>query len=249
MGNRILKESIFTSNEIDALTWFEEVFFYRLIVSADDYGVYPADPVILAHVLFPKKENITRKMAENALNRLEQLKLITRYRVTGKGTFLYLTTWDRHQRLRHTHRKYPAPEEAAEEEQHETEETETTETGAAGEAAVHETATANETAEPVPPVITLPLNDGTEYPVTRADINEYASLYPAADVEAELRAMRGWCLSNEKKRKTRYGIKRFINGWLARVQDKGGSPNTSAVKTVPCPDNPYLAMACEGEAV
>ena len=83
MGNRILKESIFTSNEIDALTWFEDVFFYRLIVSADDYGVYPADPVILAHVLFPKKENITRKMAENALNRLEQLKLITRYRVTG----------------------------------------------------------------------------------------------------------------------------------------------------------------------
>lgn len=249
MGNRILKESICTSNEIDALTWFEEVFFYRLIVSADDYGVYPADPVILAHVLFPKKENITRKMAENALNRLEQLKLITRYRVTGKGTFLYLTTWDRHQRLRHTHRKYPAPEETAgEEEQLGAEETDTTaktETETAEEATGHEAATVPEEEELFPPVITLPLNDGTEYPVTREDINEYASLYPAADVEAELRAMRGWCLSNEKKRKTRYGIKRFINGWLVRVQDKGGTPNSSP-SPKPYPDNPYLAMASEG---
>ena len=60
MGNRILKESICTSNEIDALTWFEEVLFYRLIVSADDYGVYYADPILLAHTLFPRKENITR---------------------------------------------------------------------------------------------------------------------------------------------------------------------------------------------
>ena len=248
MGNRILKESICTSNEIDALTWFEEVFFYRLIVSADDYGVYPADPVVLAHVLFPKKENITRRMVENALNRLDQLKLITRYKITGKGAFLYLTTWDRHQRLRHTHRKYPAPEEAAvEEKQPEAEEKET-EKEVTEEITQHETPVTPEAAEPVPAVITLPLNDGTEYSVTQSDIPEYASLYPAVDIEAELRAMRGWCLSNEKKRKTRYGIKRFINGWLARVQDKGGTPNNSPAGK-PYPDNPYLAMACEGEAV
>ena len=51
MSNRILKESIRMSEEIDALTWFEETFFYRLIVTVDDYGVFPADPVLLMHLL------------------------------------------------------------------------------------------------------------------------------------------------------------------------------------------------------
>ena len=32
MPNRIIKESICRSEEIDSLSWFEEVLFYRLIV-------------------------------------------------------------------------------------------------------------------------------------------------------------------------------------------------------------------------
>ena len=38
MPNRIIKESICTSCEIDSLTPEQEVFFYRLIVNCDDYG-------------------------------------------------------------------------------------------------------------------------------------------------------------------------------------------------------------------
>ena len=53
MGNRILKESIRMSEQIDSLSWFEETVFYRLIVTVDDYGVYHANPVVLAHILFP----------------------------------------------------------------------------------------------------------------------------------------------------------------------------------------------------
>ena len=33
--------------------------------------------------------------------------------------------------------------------------------------------------------------------------------------------MRAWCNSNIERRKTRRGIKRFVNGWLSREQDKG----------------------------
>ena len=36
MPNRVIKESICTSEQIDALTPFEEITFYRLIVNADD---------------------------------------------------------------------------------------------------------------------------------------------------------------------------------------------------------------------
>ena len=39
-----------------------------------------------------------------------------------------------------------------------------------------------------------------------------------------LAAMASWCDANPTKRKTIKGIKRFVNSWLARAQDRGGSP-------------------------
>ena len=88
----------------------------------------------------------------------------------------------------------------------------------------------------------LPLNDGSEYSVTQKEADEYAALYPSVNVLQELRSMRGWCLSNEGKKKTRNGIRRFINSWLARAQDRGGTTETRHV-------NPYQIMACKGETV
>lgn len=72
-----------------------------------------------------------------------------------------------------------------------------------------------------PPVITIPLNDGSEFFVTQSVVDEYKRLYPAVNVEQELRNMRGWCLANPSRRKTKRGVARFINGWLAKEQDKG----------------------------
>lgn len=74
-----------------------------------------------------------------------------------------------------------------------------------------------------PPVITLILNDKTEYPIYQSDVNEWAELYPAVDVMQELRKMKGWCKDNPSKRKTKRGIRRFVNSWLARQQDAGGA--------------------------
>lgn len=71
-------------------------------------------------------------------------------------------------------------------------------------------------------VISLALNDGTEYGVEQESIDKWASLYPAVDVMQELRKMAGWLDANRTRRKTRRGIEKFINGWLAREQDKGG---------------------------
>lgn len=77
------------------------------------------------------------------------------------------------------------------------------------------------------PVITLPLNDGSGYGVTRHDVERYEAWYPAVDVLQELRNMAGWCDANPKKRKTRSGIRKFINHWLANAQDRGGSRSFS----------------------
>lgn len=72
-------------------------------------------------------------------------------------------------------------------------------------------------------VISLTLNDKNEYPITEEKVNEWKELYPAIDVIQELRKMKGWLDANPNKRKTKKGILRFVNSWLARAQDKGGS--------------------------
>ena len=61
MPNRIIKESIKRSPEIDRLNWFEEVVFYRLIVTADDYGRLDGRTVVLKNDLFPPKSDSTCK--------------------------------------------------------------------------------------------------------------------------------------------------------------------------------------------
>ena len=78
-----------------------------------------------------------------------------------------------------------------------------------------------------PVVISIILNDKTEYPITEADVNGWKDLYPAVDVMQELRKMKGWADSNPTKRKTKAGIKRFINAWLAKEQDRYHGPAMS----------------------
>lgn len=76
---------------------------------------------------------------------------------------------------------------------------------------------------PNPSGILLPLVDKSFYDVPQEKITLWRETYPAVDVEQELRRMIAWLDSNPSKRKTRRGIERFINNWLARTQDSGGS--------------------------
>lgn len=69
-------------------------------------------------------------------------------------------------------------------------------------------------------VFQIILNDKTYFDVHQQDIDEWQKLYPAVDVPQEIRNMIGWSDSNPKKRKTRSGIRRFINAWLAKEQNK-----------------------------
>lgn len=93
----------------------------------------------------------------------------------------------------------------------------------------------------VPPVLTFPLHDGSEYGITEEQVTEWETLYPAVDVRQALRNMRGWLLSNPQRRKTRKGVARFITGWLSKEQDRGGmkrEPLSSAGRD-PAEDDPW----------
>lgn len=79
----------------------------------------------------------------------------------------------------------------------------------------------------------LPLNDGSEFSICASQIREWESLYPATDVQQEIRNYRGWALANPTRRKTRRGILSSVNGWLARSHDRksqgGGNANLVVV--------------------
>ena len=73
------------------------------------------------------------------------------------------------------------------------------------------------------PAYRLILHDGSYYPISKEDISKWAALYPAVDIEQEIRKMIGWSEANPQNRKTKRGALAFINRWLAREQDKGGA--------------------------
>ena len=109
MGNRIIKESICTSDSVDELSWFEEVLFYRLIVNCDDFGRFDGRTAVIKNRLFPLKDNVTTKAVDAALQRLASVELVVLYEFEGKP-YLHLPSWDKHQTIRAKRSKYPAPE-------------------------------------------------------------------------------------------------------------------------------------------
>lgn len=109
MPNRILKESICTSDSIDSLSWFEEVLFYRLIVTCDDFGRFDGRTAVIKNRLFPLKDSLTLGTVKAAIQKLVSAGLVITYESMGKP-YLYLPTWTAHQTARAKKSKYPAPD-------------------------------------------------------------------------------------------------------------------------------------------
>ena len=109
MPNRIIKESICTSENIDSLTAFEETFFIRLIVNCDDFGRMDARPKLLSSKLYPLRD-VKPSQMESCLNSLAKQGLITLYTVDDHD-YLQMNTWNKHQQVRARKSKYPSPNE------------------------------------------------------------------------------------------------------------------------------------------
>ncbi len=220
MPNRILKESICRSEEIDSLSWFEEVLFYRLIVICDDFGRYDGRAKIIKGSCFPLKD-VTEKDIDKALDKLSAVGLVRVYKAQGRP-YLQLVTWAEHQRIRNQKSKYP--EYTCDCELLLSNDSKGQQKEAKSESESNADICSEQKAAAEPPVITLSLNTGEEYAVTRGDVEGWMELYPAVDVMQCLRNMKGWLMSNPAKRKTARGITRFITTWLQKEQDRGGTP-------------------------
>lgn len=109
MPNRIIKESIVSSDNLNELTPEQEVFFYRLMVICDDFGRMDARPQILLAKCFPLKTSTIKLAKINEwLDALIQHDLVQLYDVDGKS-YLIMSSWDKHQQKRAKKSKYPEP--------------------------------------------------------------------------------------------------------------------------------------------
>lgn len=107
MPNRILKDSVCTSDNIDMLSAEEEVFWYRLIVQCDDYGRMDARPAILRARCYPLRlDTVGEQDISTWLASLQRAGLIRIYTVNDKP-YLQISTWDKHQQVRAKRSKYP----------------------------------------------------------------------------------------------------------------------------------------------
>lgn len=70
----------------------------------------------------------------------------------------------------------------------------------------------------------LELKDKTHHIVTTVERDGYQNTYPNVDVNQELLRMVAWIDANPAKRKTKTGIKRFINTWLSRASKPQARP-------------------------
>lgn len=106
MPNRILRDWTL-SDKIDSLSVNSERFFTRLIMKADDYGCFNADPRILKANLFPLKlDSIREADIIRWMTECHKADTIVLYEVSNKK---YLQIKDFRQRLDKAKNKYPLP--------------------------------------------------------------------------------------------------------------------------------------------
>lgn len=242
MGNRMIKESIRTDKQVNELNDFCFRLWTYLLTYVDDYGRGNADPDLLKGFCFARRKDVTTKHIEKGLEELQNIDLIRLYKVEDE-IYLYFPSWEKHQRIQTKKSKCPEPVDTEknfhtvvhggikystvnngnpppETNRNQVEiEKETNSKlninnykhGAQNIKVVE--------AEEKKAVFELCTNTGEGYPFYQDDIDSYKDLYPAVDVEQEMRNMIGWLDANPARRKTKSGMKRFVNGWLVRQQD------------------------------
>lgn len=98
MPSRIIREQICTSDTLAKIPAEAERLFWRLVVQADDFGLFDARPkIVLGKCMTSLIGSVTEDDVVQWLDELEEAGLIIRYRVDGRP-YLKLATWERHQR-------------------------------------------------------------------------------------------------------------------------------------------------------
>jgi len=224
MGNRMLKETIRTSKTVNDMTDFQFRLWIYLITYVDDYGRGSADAELIKGIVFPRRKRVTEKEISDALTGLAGIGCINLYEVDGES-YLYFPKWSDHQRIQTKKSKFPSPPpekiippKPTVNHGEPPPETKPVRNQGEANASLAQTADAASAASE-PPMFLFPLVGGEEYPLFRQKVEQWRPLFPAIDVEQQIRLCLAWNIDNPKRRKTKEGILRHINTWLTKAQN------------------------------
>jgi len=232
---RTIKPEFPQSESMGRVSRDARLCFIMLWTIADDEGRLRGNSRMLASLLFPYDDD-AKKHIEAWLDQLSNEGCIFRYEVDGTS-YLQIEKWREHQKidkpsaskiappseqsriLANPREHYPLDQGSRIKDQGSRIKDQGEDQGSS-------------CAEPPSdstldvPIITIPLVDKTEHPVSQAQLDEWVGAYPAVDVMQQLRSMRQWCLGNPTKQKTARGVNAFIVRWLSDKQDKPASQAT-----------------------
>lgn len=210
---RTIKPEFFTSEDIVSLTPLSRLFYVSLWCESDREGRLEWKPGTFKMRYFPGDSCDIHAMGDE----LVANKLIVIYAVDGK-TYAEIPTFKEHQIInnRETLSSIPPRVNHA---------STTRQPRVKAEGKEGREGREGNSTDLLPksePVVSIPLNDNTEHPITQSLIDEWAQTFPAVDVVQELREMRTWSSANPSQRKTARGVNAFVVRWLGKEQDKGG---------------------------
>ena len=109
MPNRIIKDAILVSANIDQLTADEERFFFRLLLVSDDYGRFDARPPVIRGRAYPLKPEVTDQHVLSWIAKLVEVDILHAYQING-ARFVGFSNWHTYQNVRAGKSRYPSPE-------------------------------------------------------------------------------------------------------------------------------------------
>lgn len=197
------------SDKIDRLGPEAEVFFYRLLVVADDLGRMDARPAILRARCFPLKESLSADKIVKWEESVWNAALTGRYQVEEKP-YIQILEWE--QRVR-SNGKYPGPVDG-----HMSVNCPSDVALGKGLGKGKGASNAND--------VRFDAATGT-WSIPDLLQSQWDAAYPAVLLQTELAKAGAWLIANPKNQKSNYA--RFLTNWLSRAQDKapargGGEP-------------------------
>lgn len=213
---RTIKPDFFTSEDIVSLSPMARLLYIALWCEADREGRFVWRPATFKLRYFPGDKVNIEALSKELLNR----ELVVRY---GDG-LAHIPTFLEHQHInpREAHSSLPVPDASARDSDVQVGREGRERKGKEGDV----DASAADAAPAAKPlngnsVAYIPANDGSEFGISAEQLSEFEKLYPAVNVPQTLNEIRGWNLANPARRKTRAGVLRHVNQWLAKEQNRG----------------------------
>ena len=225
---RYLKPDFFKDEDLAELPYQLRLFFAGLWCHADKAGRLEDRPVRLKAEIFPYDKGF---QADTALDILANIKkhspngrsFILRYTVCGER-YIQIVSWEKHQHPHYTERESVIPpppvfvnaQEVEEREDKYKDNTKCSSTDSSVNEPLHNRCLT---------VIRYNSLNREWLGIAAADMESWATAYPACDLKVEFAKMGEWLAANPAKA-VKSNWRRFIVNWLSRAQDRGGSGAT-----------------------